>query len=227
MDLGKSFTYVFKDDNWGGPILIGSLILIIPIIGQLWLLGYSIECARRELRGSSDLLPSLDDFGAKLGDGFRVFIIGLVYTLPAIVVAVIAGLLFLIPASVTSGAGNDAEFLSTALIIFFTICFIPLMIILGIMLQVLSLSALAVFVATDKVSEALRFGEVYRHISREPGSVALLWLVQILAGFVASLGSILFGFGSLITSVYAGAMFGNYLGQFTRKIGLRTPGANE
>lgn len=219
MDLGKSFSYVFEDDNWISPILLGGLILLIPIIGQLWLGGYAVECARRELRGSSDLLPGLEDFGQRLGDGFKVFVITFVYALPAIIISVLAGILFLVPASVTSGNG-DGGFIGTSLIIFFTVCFIPLIILVGIMLQVLSFGGLAVFVATDKVNEALRFGEVYRRIRAELGPVVMVWLVQILASFIGSLGSIAFGIGALFTTVYSAALFGNYGGQFARKIGL-------
>jgi hypothetical protein len=220
MDLGKAFSYVFKDENWITPILVGGLILLIPILGMLWLIGYMLACARRELNNSPDLLPGLEDFGTRLADGFKGFVITFVYALPAVILGVLVGIILGATGAFSGDGGEGARTFGAIIVILFSICFVPLMIFLGIFLQVLSFAGLAIFLKTGSVGQALRFGDAYRHVSGRVGEFLILWLVQILAGFIGSLGSIFFGFGALFTTVYSQAVFGNYFGQLVARLGI-------
>lgn len=220
MDIGKAFSFVFKDDNWFTPILVGGLILLIPIIGVFWLIGYMLACARRELNNSPDLLPGLEDFGARLADGFKGFVITFVYALPAVLLSVLVGVILAATGVFSGNGGEGVRNFSAIMIVLFTVCFIPLMIFLGILLQVLSFAGLAIFLKTGSVSRALRFGEAYSYVSGHVGDFLILWLVQILASFIASLGSIFFGFGALFTTVYSQALYGNYFGQLAARMNI-------
>ncbi|MFN2198883.1 MAG: DUF4013 domain-containing protein [Anaerolineales bacterium] len=228
MDLGKAFTYVFSDDNWIMPILVGGLILLIPFIGIFWLIGYMLACARRELNQNPDLLPGLEDFGARLSDGFKGFVITFVYALPAVLLSVLVGLLMAATGVFSSNGGDSMSNFALVMITLFTVCFIPLMILFGVLLQVLSFGGLAIFLKTDSVGRALNFREAYGYIAGHVGSFLILWLVQILSGFIGSLGSIFFGFGALFTTVYSQAMYGNYFGQLVARMHIPdTPATNE
>lgn len=217
MDLGKSFSYVFKDDDWIIAILVGGLIQFIPIIGQLWLLGYTAECARREADQRTDLLPGLEDFGTRLVDGFKFFVITFVYALPAVIAGLILGLL-MIP--LFSLGGDSGEFAGTAVIIYSICCFTPVIIVVGVFSAVLGYAGIGKWIRSGSVGAAFRFGEVYSYVSGNWGKFLVLWLVQILTGFVGGLGGIFFGFGALFTGVYAQAVFGNYFGQVIAALGI-------
>jgi hypothetical protein len=79
MGLGKSFSFVFEDDEWITKVLIavgvllGGIdlgILVIPaIVAALLLSGYGLEIARRVIHSDSQVLPEWDDWGALLSDG--------------------------------------------------------------------------------------------------------------------------------------------------------------
>jgi hypothetical protein len=47
MNFGKAFTFVFDDPEWLRKVAINALIGLIPIVGQLYLLGWGLEVARR------------------------------------------------------------------------------------------------------------------------------------------------------------------------------------
>lgn len=225
MNLGKSFSYVFDDEKWIETILVGGLITIIPILGQFYLGGFMIAAARRVVEGRADLLPEWGEVGQKLVDGFKTFLIGLVYALPAIAIALLVGIPGGILASVVDNGGqaNNVGWIFGLCMAF---CFVPLMILLGLLLGVLSFAGIAMFIRSGRLGDAFHFGEAYRMVSGHVGKYIMLLLVQILAGIVASLGSIFFGFGVLFTSVYAQAMFGNYFGQLIQSDEPRTELSN-
>ncbi len=41
MEFGKAFTYVFEDKDWLKKIGIAALVSLIPLIGQLIVMGWS------------------------------------------------------------------------------------------------------------------------------------------------------------------------------------------
>jgi hypothetical protein len=69
MDLGRAFGFFFEDENWLNKVLIGGLLQIIPIVGQLALLGYLFEVARNVAQGNPRPLPDWSDLGTKLVKG--------------------------------------------------------------------------------------------------------------------------------------------------------------
>ncbi len=221
MNLGKSFSYVFEDQKWIETILIGGLITLIPILGQLYVAGFMVEAARRVVEGKEDLLPEWGEVGQKIVDGFKFFVITFVYALPAIAIALLVGIPGGLLASMLDN-GGQASNIGLFIAICMATCFIPFLILLGILLQMMSFGGLVMFIRSGHVGDGLKFREAYRMINGRVGDFLILWLVQILAGIVAGLGSIFFGFGVLFTTVYAQAMFGNYFGQFAVAAGQST-----
>ncbi len=86
MDFGKSFTFVFEDPEWLKKIVIAALISIIPLIGQIYLVGYGLEVGRRVIRHDPHPLPDVS-FVESLLLGLKSFVIGLIYSIPAIVLS--------------------------------------------------------------------------------------------------------------------------------------------
>ncbi len=87
LDIGKSLTYMFEEEDWIKKFLIATVLTLLSvlIIPGMILQGYTIEIIRRKRDNAVPLLPEWDDWGKYLKDGFNAFIAGLVYALPMIV----------------------------------------------------------------------------------------------------------------------------------------------
>ena len=96
--------------------------------------------------------------------------------------------------------------------------FIPLMIILGLLSSLLSYAALARYVVTNNLSDALKFREVIASVRGNFMPWLMLLLVGILAQLVAGVvGGIACGVGTLFTGFYAMCVQGHALGQTVAK----------
>ena len=91
MDIGKAFSFVFEDEEWVGKVLIGGLISLIPLIGQLAVLGYALKVAQNVAQGNPRPLPRWNEFGDHLMRGLYDFVIRLVYALPVVVLGLLFG----------------------------------------------------------------------------------------------------------------------------------------
>ena len=102
MDIGKSFTFVFEDEEWIVKIGLGAIILVVGIVFS-WVLfiplilaflalgGYMVEIIRRLFNNDVEILPQWENWGQLFLDGLNVWVISLVYALPIIVVGVCIG----------------------------------------------------------------------------------------------------------------------------------------
>lgn len=207
MDFGKAFTYPFQDPDWAKKILIPALVLLIPIVGQITVLGWALDVTRRVLRRDPSPLPEFD-FGKNLSDGFKGFVIGLVYAIPIFI--------FIIPpiiVSATAGSdGGNMESLGPVAIIVMVCCY-GLMILYSLVLNIVLPAAMANFVAKENLSAGLRFSEVFGLVRAAPGPYLLVLLGIILAGMIAGLGSIVCAIGVVATTAYAYAVQGHLYGQ--------------
>ncbi len=93
MDYLKGYRVAREDPQWTNKIVVGSVILvtsmIIPLIGQLALLGWQALIMRRAVHGQDTPLPRLDfDFdylGKLVGLGFKALLARFLWTLPVMV----------------------------------------------------------------------------------------------------------------------------------------------
>lgn len=219
MDLGKAFSYVFDDEEWIQVILIGGLILIggilIPVVGWIAIsflvIGFTMEIARNVAMGSPRPLPRFNSLSGLLDmivKGFYGWLVQLIYMLPV----ALLGLIFACVAVVIAlGAGNDEEAVLAG-ILPLMFCLTPLMIVLSLVLQPISLAAWARYLQTGSLGAALRFGEVFAIVRANLGTWVVLWLLMILCGLIVSFTSFL-----VITIpfavIYSQAVFGHLLGQ--------------
>jgi len=84
----RGFKAIFNDPNFKNNILIGSVHLIIPIVGPMVLMGWYCEIMQRLMRRHSRPIPRLDfsDFGFFLGRGVTVFLVAFLLSLPMVFV---------------------------------------------------------------------------------------------------------------------------------------------
>ncbi len=163
MDIGKAFSFVFEDEEWVSKVLLGGLIALIPLIGQITVVGYSLKVAQNVAQGNPRPLPTWSEFGDHLMRGLYEFVIRLVYALPIIVVAAI----FVCAIALAGGAtANRRDGSGGALAGTLSLCLVPLMVILGLAISVVLYAAVARFVVTNRLGEALKFAEVIDRLWR-------------------------------------------------------------
>ncbi len=210
MEFGRSFSFVFEDSDWFKKIAIMALVALIPVLGQLVLMGWGAEIVRRVVRGADVPIPELD-FGAQLSDGFKLFVVSLVYSLPIIVIALVMGIVMGIATSVL-----DSDTAQTVSMIS-SICFGLVNVVIGILIAFLVPAAFANFAVKGNISDGLRIGEVFGLVKNNLSAYLLVFIGIIVASFVASLGSIACGIGVLLTAVYGNAIMMHLYGQAYKK----------
>jgi hypothetical protein len=207
MNFGKAFTFPFQDPDWIKKIIIPGLVMLIPFLGQIVVLGWMLEITRRVIRQNPNALPELD-FGKNLSDGFKGFLISLVYAIPAILFSMPPAIVNTVMAS----SGSDSDIAGPLMIIVMVCCY-GLLFIYSLALSVFIPAAMGHFVATEKMSSAFRFSEVIGLVRVAPGPYLMVLVGVILSGMIGSLGSILCVIGVLLTYAYAMAINGHLYGQ--------------
>lgn len=215
MEIGRTLSFITEDDEWIVKVLIGGALLLIPIIGQLAVVGYMIQVGRNVYLGVERPLPRWSEFGSMLIRGLHHLAIVLVYFIPYILAT------FLL-ICVTSGVGitmDDSSSETVASIIGIMSCVLtPILLLLALAGGVLSTAALGRYIAADQLSAAFEFGEVFALLRNHIGLWFLVLVVSILSGFVAMLGIIACGIGVFWTAFVAYAMQGHAVGQVMRTI---------
>jgi hypothetical protein len=213
MDIGKSFTFVFEDEEWIVKIGLGAIILVIGILfswvlfiplilASLALGGYMVEIIRRLLNNDLEILPQWENWGQLLLDGLNAWVIGVVYALPIIVVGLCLGT----PAGLLA---EDAEGLSAFLSLIVG-CFVFLY---AIAMSIVLPAAIAFFVAEEDLKAAFRFGEVLGFVRENLSTYLITFIMSWVASLIGGLGSVVCGIGWLVTLPYAWMVTGHLYGQ--------------
>lgn len=173
-ELKPHFQFPLKGEQVAGRFLIGSGLLlaayIIPIIPALMVIGYAVQVMRRATAGEAPAMHAWQDWGGLLKDGFRAWVISLVYFLPGIVVLVGGyGLYFISIVAVSASSGKETEWLFL-LPFFLSMTSLFLGLGLGSLLLVLASIplpvALAHFAAEDRFAAAFHFRQWWRFCDR-------------------------------------------------------------
>jgi hypothetical protein len=207
MEFGKAFSFQFQDPDWIKKILIGALIMLIPLVGELVVIGWGFEITKRVIRQDPSPLPDWSNFMGNLVSGLKLFVVYLVYLLPIILVSACSQSVYLIPSDVM-----DSNTMATVSMVVM-ICFGCVAFLYGIVIAFLLPAAVGNFAATDQLGAAFRFGEVFNLVKAAPVAYLLVILGSLLSSIIASLGSIACGIGALATTAYAMTVNGHLQGQ--------------
>ncbi len=194
MEFGKAFTYVFEDDDWIMKTIIAALVSLIPIIGQITVMGWGLEVTRRVIRQEPNPLPDWSDFGGHIVKGLVAWVIGFVYALPII-------LIWICPTGLLAVAGDDETVMTIYSVV--SACFGCLTFLYAILLMLLYPAAIGKYVDTGEFGAAFRFGEVWGLVRAAPGAFLMTILGALVAGIIAPLGLILCFIGVFWTQAYA------------------------
>jgi len=206
MDFGMAFSYVFQDKDWLRKVGIVALISLIPILGQLVLIGWSLNITKRVIDRHPEPLPEVD-FGGDLGRGFSAFVIGFVYSLPISLFALVFGILD----SVVAGQSSSDAVMTIIAIL--SLCFSLFAFIYGVAMAIVMPAAYGNFVAKGNLSAGFALGEVFGLVRANIGAYLIVLLGTFVAGLIAPLGTILCIIGVILTYAYSVAIMGHLYGQ--------------
>lgn len=135
--IRKVFTFPFTDPRWVNKLLIGVGILfsgfIIPVLPGLIAYGYIYQIMRQVIvHGEEPSLPEWRDWGKMLGDGFRLFGISLIYSLPVIVLytaGIIVYVLMIFGVTWMEGSSVESGVIPFAMLIIMGFFFVVIMLV--------------------------------------------------------------------------------------------------
>ncbi len=206
MDFGLAFSYVFQDKDWLRKVGIVALISLIPVLGQLVLLGWSLNITKRVIDRHPETLPEVD-FGGDLARGFSAFVIGFVYSLPITLFGVVFGVL---DSVVAAQSGSDAVRTFIAIL---SLCFSLFVLIYGIAIAIILPAAYGNYIAKGNLSAGFALSEVFGLVRANIGAYLIVLLGSFVGGLIAPLGTILCVIGVILTYTYTVAVMGHLYGQ--------------
>lgn len=221
MDIGSAFTFAFDDEEWikklaiGGVILLFAAPLSIVLVGLALLLpvfGYMIETLKNVRDGQPKPLPAWEDFGNLFSKGLMVFVIGLVYNIPVILIACAS-------AGVNIGSQQlDSD--TAASLAFAVVCLNCVQFIFSILAYALIPAGLIRYAQYDTLGSAFQFGEIFNFIRENIGDYVIVLLLGIVAGIIALFGLILCGIGLFFTTFWSYLVNAHLYGQLARKVSV-------
>ena len=194
-ELSDSIAWPSRDPEWVSKVLLTGLILIIPIVGQLVLLGWMLA-ALDNLRAGRPVLPPAGF--SYIGRGLNLFVVYIVYGIGLLVVF---GVLFGAGLGIATNARGGAGVLGVLLVLLaYAILLVAL---LG-----LSLLTPVIIVATERGGVAgglnvVRVAEMARADVEETLRAGLFALVASLIGSVGALACLV---GQYFTTPYGYAV---------------------
>lgn len=207
MEFGKAFSFPFSDQDWMKKIGIIALVSLIPIIGQMVLLGWALQITRKIIQNEVVQLPELN-FSEQLNLGFKAFIIGLVFSLP--------GMIFQIPIQVvqpvTSWLGFDEGSISW-LVIGLGVCCGGFQFIYTLIASYIIPAAYSNFLAKDSLRAGFHLGEIFGLVKAAPVAYLMVFLGSILCFFISMAGLIACVIGVFVTTTYSQAVLAHLTGQ--------------
>jgi uncharacterized membrane protein len=199
MDLARSFSYVTEDQEWWKKILLGGVISLIPIVGQIYLMGYALEALKNIIAGREVPLPEVtEDFGGKLLNGLLLSVIVFIYYLPVTVIGSASG----IGSAIISGAVDDPDAVG-AITGVWSACFGCISLIVGIAVGLLMPFVWSKYAETGQFEDAFKFGEIFQMLKNNLGDTFIVLIVNGVAGVLAFFIGVVFClFGLLFTMFY-------------------------
>jgi hypothetical protein len=201
MDIGDvvSDSLKYPSSNWSKVVILGVLFLISILIIPLFLaLGYMFRVVKATLAGI-DELPAFEEWGEMLVEGIKLFLVYLIYSLPAIIIGIFSFIsLWSSVSSITyitqaSGGTLTPEmffsiFSGTALV---GLIFAGLYSLVIYPIMAVAVGNMAYY--NGDFGAAFRFGEILSTISEIGWVDLIIWYIVVIlvGGVIAFIGSII------------------------------------
>jgi len=207
VDIGRSFTYMFDDEEWLKKIAIGGVLNIVPIVNFIPV-GYGLRAMKNVAEGIETPLPEWDDWGGDFTKGLMVAIASLIASLPIWAVQILSIIVAAVVGQESDVAGICAAGVSCLAVIW------------GLAMLVYLPAAVIKYAAEGEFGAFFKFSEVLAFIKDNLSNYIVAILLVLAAMIVASVvGGIACGIGTLFTTFWA-TLVGSYLfGQLIAEAG--------
>jgi len=200
MDIGRSFTYMFDDEDWLKKIAIGGVLNIIPVVNFIPM-GYGLRTLNNVAAGTETPLPEWDDWGGDFTKGLMVTIALLIACLP---IFILWGLSAIV-AYLAEGSGV-AGYCAVG-----PLC---LEVLWGIAMLVYLPAAVIGYATKGEFSAFFQFSQVFAFIRDNLSDYIVAILLVLAAGVVASVvGGIACVVGAVFTAFWATLVSSHLMGQ--------------
>jgi hypothetical protein len=228
MNLEKALTYPFEDKQWASKIGMGALISIVPILNFAWI-GYIVGLIHRVIKGDPLPLPGWDDLGKKFIEGLILFLAGLVYALPAILL--IGGMLVIWLPAILAG-GNYTQDVTNALIAtgsVISLSLICFLILYGLALSIAFPAIYVEYALKGTFASCFDFKDIFARIKKNAGAFFTAWgvylgisigaslaagIVGALLGWIPCLGQLIGFLVGLAAGLYVQLVYAHLFGQY-------------
>jgi hypothetical protein len=217
MQFGKPFSFVFEDPDWLKKLAILALLgfaQLIPVIGSLFMAavfsGVMIDIVRKVVNKQAPTIPNLD-IGKQFMDGLKIWVVGIVYSLPAIVLGIIIAVIAVlggVGGSIGANNNNGGAAGAVGVIVIILIsCIGLIMALYSLLLAFITPAFYGRYAQYGTIGAALNFREVFKAAFKKPVPYLLALLGVIVVGIVGGIaGSILSAVGSIALGI--GALYG-------------------
>lgn len=198
-DLDRAFTFPFHQKEWGFKVFIGSLFLLLCVVGLgiPVIAGYTIRVCQRFMKNDAELLPDWSDVGVMFITGAKYIVVMLVYQLPVLLLTFPLLLLAALGAALEPSESGTVLF-GLSLAGFFLLA-LPYEVLYTILSPVITYR----FALNERISDGLAITTVFREFRQQSGNVTLAAFLIVVVGVFSLLGIILFFFGILATIFYS------------------------
>jgi len=212
-DLGNAFTFLFKDRNWVGKLVVACAFLLLSVIGlgMFVVAGYLIQITQRVMRGEEHVLPDWRDIGVKFVTGFKFVVVYVLYLLPILFLMVP-----LIVMSLAAEVSPQREVVGLVAGIYafgFTMLVIPYSLALNMLMPII----LYRFAEHERITDALEISGILRLFAQHWQNTVVVALISVGVQSFAAVGIIVFVVGILVTIFYALAVSAYLAGALYRE----------
>jgi len=216
IDLGKSISFIFDDNEWVTKIGILFLVnlafgvLAVILIGFVFLaaqFGWTVEMLRNMQAGDETPMPGWSNFAEKITLGASPLGAGIVYSL---IPGILSCVLFL-PAMLASGVNENAGGVLGAGV---TCLLVPLMIVYAIAAGLFFTLGTMGYSRSENIGEYFKFASMWDTVQRN-GSLTVRFIVfsVIVNVGISALGST--GIGGIVGAAFGPPILTHLLGQYS------------
>ena len=187
MEIGEiiSNSIRYPTSNWGKVLILGVIMIASFLIVPVFLLiGYIFRIIKATIAGL-DELPEFDEIGEMFVDGLKVFVVGIVYSIPVIIIS-------LILSAITGSSASASLSLNPAMIWGFVLVYIVYIIVAVIvgLIEVIAIANMAYY--DGDLGAAFSFSEILDRIARIGwGKYIVTYIVIAIVSFIGFLIGIL------------------------------------
>lgn len=215
MDIGKSFTFLFEDENWITKVAIGGLLVLFSwlLVPVPLLIGYALQVTKNVAEGQPKPLPEWNNLGDMFMQGLMALVGSLIWFSPIILLACCMAM-FTIATGAAAGADDSGA--ASGLMGMVVLCFQCVIFIIALALSFFIYAPLTRFALNQQLNVFWDFRGTWEFINANIGNYVIAWLLVLVANFIAGFGVILCFIGVFFTTFWAYLVGAHLFGQFAR-----------